>query len=100
MTVAFDLKEKFIEKLPGVIHPADKSTRPQMLKKEDNPDYYNLIKEFEKISGLPVLLNTSFNLHGDAIVESAEQAIDTFINSDLDALILNDYLIIRSKEMI
>ena len=99
MTVAFDLKERFIKKLPGVIHPADKSTRPQMLKKEDNPDYYNLIKEFEKISGLPVLLNTSFNLHGDAIVESANQAIDTFLKSDLDALILNNYLIIRSKEM-
>ena len=99
MTVAFDLKERFIKKLPGVIHSADKSTRPQMLKKEDNPDYYNLIKEFEKISGLPVLLNTSFNLHGDAIVESANQAIDTFLKSDLDALILNNYLIIRSKEM-
>jgi carbamoyltransferase len=84
-----------VNKLPGVIHPADKSTRPQMLKKEDNPNYYNLLKEFEKITGLPVLLNTSFNLHGDAIVENANQAINTFLKSDLDILILNDYTIIR-----
>ena len=84
-----------MNKLPGVIHPADKSTRPQMLKKEDNPNYYNLLKEFEKITGLPVLLNTSFNLHGDAIVENANQAINTFLKSDLDILILNDYTIIR-----
>ena len=93
--MAFDVKEKYIDKLPGVIHPADKSTRPQMLKKEDNPDYYNLIKEFEKITGLPVLLNTSFNLHGDAIVENSIQAINTFLKSDLDILILNNYTIIR-----
>ena len=95
MTMAFDLKKGYAEKLPGVIHPSDKSTRPQMLKKEMNLDYYNLITEFEKITGLPVLLNTSFNLHGDAIVENSLQAIKTFLKSDLDILILNNYSIIR-----
>ncbi len=98
--MAFDVKEEYIDKLPGVIHPADKSTRPQMLKKKDNPEYYNLIKDFEKITGLPVLLNTSFNLHGDAIVENANQAIDTFLKSNLDILILNDYTIIRRLKII
>ena len=93
--MAFDLKKGYAEKIPGVIHPADKSTRPQMLKREVNPDYYDLITEFEKITGLPVLLNTSFNLHGDAIVESSVQAIKTFLKSDLDILILNNYSIIR-----
>ena len=70
-----------------------------MLKKQDNPDYYDLIQiqEYNKIT---LLLNTSFNLHGDAIVENAKQAIMTFEKSELDALILNDFLIIRSKEMI
>ena len=95
MTMAFDLKKGYAEKIPAVIHSADKSTRPQMLKKEVNPDYYNLIIEFEKISGLPVLLNTSFNLHGDAIVENSLQAIKTFLKSDLDVLVLNNYSIIR-----
>jgi carbamoyltransferase len=100
MTTSFDLKSKFIEKLPGVIHPSDKSTRPQMLKKKDNPDYYDLIKEFEKITGLPVLLNTSFNLHGDAIVENANQALKTFLYSDLDILVLNNFSIIRRLKKI
>ena len=95
MTMAFNIRKEFEDKLPAVIHPADKTTRPQMLKKIDNPDYYDLIKNFEKISGLPVLLNTSFNLHGDAIVENPLQAIKTFLFSDLDILILNEFVIIR-----
>ena len=95
MTVAFDTRKKFINKIPGVIHPADKTTRPQMLKKNINPDYHDLIKEFYKITNIPLLLNTSFNLHGDAIVENAHQAINTFIKSDLDILLLNNFAIIR-----
>ena len=95
MTMAFDLNKGYAEKLPGVIHPADKTTRPQMLKRKNNPSYYNLIKEFEKITKLPILLNTSFNLHGDAIVENANQAVNTFLKSDLDILILNNIAIIR-----
>ena len=95
MTMAFDVKHKFINKIPAVIHPADKTTRPQMLKKESNPDYYDLINKFKKITGIPLVLNTSFNLHGDAIVENASQAIQTFKKSDIDILILNDYAICR-----
>ena len=98
MTVAFDIKEKYLSKLPCVIHPSDKSTRPQMLKKKDNPEYYDLLKQFEKITGLPVLLNTSFNLHGDAIVENIDQAINTFLKSDLDILVLNNYAILRKND--
>ena len=66
-----------------------------MLKKNINPDYHDLIKEFYKITNIPLLLNTSFNLHGDAIVENAHQAINTFIKSDLDILLLNNFAIIR-----
>ena len=100
MTMAFDVKKQFVNKIPAVIHPADITTWPHMLKKQDNPDYYDLISKFKSITKLPLLLNTSFNLHGDAIVENAKQAIMTFEKSELDALILNDFLIIRSKEMI
>jgi len=67
-----------------------------MLKKISNPDYYDLIKKFKQITGVPLILNTSFNLHGDAIVENASQAIQTFKKSDLDILILNDYAICRN----
>ena len=95
MTMAFDVNKKFIDKIPAVVHPADKSTRPQMLKRSINKDYYDLINEFYKITKLPLILNTSFNLHGDAIVENASQAINTFIKSDLDILIINNYAICR-----
>ena len=63
----------------AAIHPADQTTRPQMLKK-DNKDYYDLILKFKKITKVGALLNTSFNLHGDAIVETADQAYQTFLN--------------------
>lgn len=98
MTMAFDVKKKYIKDLSAVIHPSDKSIRPQMLKKESNEDYYDLIKEYAKITGLPVLLNTSFNLHGDAIVENEKQAIYTFKKSDLDILIINNFAIIRREK--
>ena len=98
MTMAFDINKDYEKYLSAVIHPSDKSIRPQMLKRESNKDYYDLIKEYEKITGLPVLLNTSFNLHGDAIVENATQAISTFKRSDLDILIINNFAIIRREK--
>jgi len=98
MTMAFDINKDYEKYLSAVIHPSDKSIRPQMLKRESNKDYYDLIKEYEKITGLPVLLNTSFNLHGDAIVENATQAISTFKRSDLDVLIINNFAIIRREK--
>ncbi len=99
MTMAYDLKEGLANKLPAVIHPADKTCRPQMLKREDNIDYYNIIKQFEIISGYPILLNTSYNLHGDAIVEKPSQAIDTFNRSDLDILLIGGKAIFRNSSI-
>ena len=96
MTMAYDMKKGIPEVLPAVIHPADKTCRPQMLKKQDNPEYYKIIKEFQKISGHPVILNTSFNLHGEAIVETPKQALDTFNRSELDILLLNGIAIVRN----
>ena len=96
MTMAFDLHQGIPEKLPAIVHPADKTCRPQMLKKEDNSEYYEIIREFEKITGYPVVLNTSFNLHGEAIVETADQALETFDKSDLDILLLEEYAIFRN----
>lgn len=95
MTMAFDLQEGLADKLPAVIHPGDKTVRPQMLRRIDNPGYHDLITAFKAETGLGVLLNTSFNLHGDAIVESPEQAIDTFERSDLDVLVFDELAITR-----
>ena len=71
-----------------------------MLKKSNNEEYYAIIKEFEKLSGLPIILNTSFNLQGDAIIETPQQAIDTFENSDLDILLLGERAIIRKMNTV
>ena len=97
MTMAYDMKKGMAELLPAVVHPADKTSRPQMLRRKDNPEYYDIIKEFEKISGHPVVLNTSFNLHGEAIVETPEQALNTFDKSELDILLLNGTAIVRNS---
>ncbi len=100
MTMAYDLKGNFAKELPAVIHPADKTCRPQMLKESDNPEYYSILKEFEKLSGYPILLNTSYNLHGDAIVEKPEQALDTFNRSDIDILLIGGKAILRNPDKI
>ena len=71
------------DKIPAVCH-ADNTCRVQTLKKKFNPHYYELIKQFYKITDIPLLLNTSFNLAGDTIVETVEDAIRTLNSSDID----------------
>jgi carbamoyltransferase len=61
---------------------------------ETNPTYYRLIKEFEKISGVPIVLNTSFN-ENEPIVETPAQALDCFLRTHMDVIVLNDTLIRR-----
>ena len=78
--------------IPSVTH-VDNSARIQTVKREDNPLYYDLLKEFEKITGTPILLNTSFNLKDYTMVNTPEQAIWTFKNSDMDYLVLGNFLI-------
>jgi len=95
MTMAFDLKPGLAEKLPAVVHPGDKTARPQMLKRGDNPGYYDLLKALGAKTGFECVMNTSFNLHGDAIAESPDDAIRTFLKSDLDILLFDDLAVSR-----
>lgn len=78
--------------IPSVTH-VDGSARPQTVEKEINPLYYRLIDEFAKRTGVPVIMNTSFNLRGEAIVHTPTDAIRTFYSSGLDALILGSFLV-------
>lgn len=78
--------------IPSVTH-VDRSARIQTVRKEQNPLYYELLKEFEKISGTPILLNTSFNLKGHTTTNDPKKAIWTFLNCDMDYLIIENYLI-------
>ena len=95
MTMAFDSTEEGRKNLPAAIHPADFTVRPQILTKEANPGYYELIESFADITGVGALLNTSFNLHGYPIAGTLERAIETLEKSELDGLILNTILILR-----
>ena len=78
--------------IPSVTH-IDNSARIQTLKREDNPLYYDLLKEFEKLTGTPILLNTSFNLKDHTMTNDPQKAIWTFHNCDMDYLVLGKFLI-------
>jgi carbamoyltransferase len=95
MTMAFDSTELAQKELIAALHPADLTVRPQILQEKRNPGYYSIIKEFEKLTGVGGILNTSFNLHGYPIVLGPEAAIFTFENSELDGVLIGDYFIER-----
>ena len=95
MTMALPVKKSSLKNLQNVVHPGDGTARPQILKREINQDYYNLIEKFKSRTGIGALLNTSFNLHGEPIVNTPSDALDTFLRSELDALWMADVLVSR-----
>lgn len=92
MIISFTGNEDAKKKIPAVVH-VDGTLRPQIIERKDNPNYYDLINEFGKITGVPVLLNTSFNIRGEAIVESPRDAIRCFFDTGIDFLIIGSFLI-------
>ncbi len=80
-------------KLLEAITHVDGSGRAQTVNRETNAKFYDLLKAYEKLSGIPVLINTSYNLRGEPIVRTASDAMNTFYKSGLDALAINNYLI-------
>lgn len=92
MTTTCRTREEWQDKLPGVTH-VDGTARVQTVSEAYNDSYYKLIKEFKKRTGVPVVLNTSFNIKGQPIVESPLDAISTFYGTGLDVLFLGPYRI-------
>ena len=90
MMYAVNVRKNKIKKIPAITH-VDNTCRVQTLKKDFNFNFYNLINEFYKITGIPILLNTSFNLAGEPMVESIEDALDTLHRSKIDYLYLPEY---------
>lgn len=78
--------------IPAVTH-VDGTGRLQTVINELNPRFYKLILEFKKITGIPIVLNTSFNIKGEPIVETPKDAIKCFINTDIDELFIENYYI-------
>lgn len=98
MTIGFQTTELGYRKMIAACHPADKSARAQILKKEHNSKLYEIIEEFAILKDCGAVLNTSFNLHGYPIVNSPRDAFYVFEKSDLDILVLNNFIIKKRKD--
>ena len=96
MTIGFDTTKEGYEAMQSACHLADKSARPEMLVRELNPQMYEIMEEFEKLTSRGALLNTSFNLHGFPIVNTPKEAVYVLENSGLDGLILNHFMVMKN----
>ncbi|HYL61424.1 MAG TPA: carbamoyltransferase [Candidatus Methylomirabilis sp.] len=94
MTMAYVVRAEKREKIPAPTH-VDGTGRLQTVEQKANPRYWNLIKAFEQRTGVPLVLNTSFN-DNEPIVCRPEEAVDCFQRTQMDALVLGDYLITRA----
>jgi len=83
--------------IPAVTH-VDYSARIQTVHKETNPKYYKLLEEFKKITGCPILVNTSFNVRGEPIVCSIEDAFNCFMGTNLDILVIENFILFKEDQ--
>ena len=83
--------------IPAVTH-VDYSARVQTVSKKTNPKFHRLISEFKKITGCPILVNTSFNVRGEPIVCSPEDAFNCFMGTNLDILVLNSFFLFKNDQ--
>lgn len=81
----------------NALHPYDYTGRPQAVRRDQNPDYYNMINKYKEFTGESLILNTSYNLHGYPIVRTQEQALHVFMESGLKYLALDNYLLIKKN---
>lgn len=93
MMLGFETTPKAQREIRSALHAYDFTARPQLVTKEANPKYHKIIEEFEKLTGIGAILNTSFNLHGYPIVCTPIDAIDCFENSGLKYLAIENYLL-------
>ena len=94
MTFTFDVNEEWKTRIPEVVHE-DGTARPQIVTKESNPVYYELIEEMEKLNGNAVVLNTSLNRRGEPMVCTPTDALNMFYGCDLKYLMLEDILVTK-----
>jgi carbamoyltransferase len=91
MTVTYDCTDKMKKDAPACVH-IDGTARPQVVSRERNAYYYDIIDEYEKLSGIPTVINTSFNMHEEPIVCTPEDAIRAFLDSGIDYLVVGPFL--------
>jgi carbamoyltransferase len=96
MTITFDCTDYMKETMPAAVH-VDGTARPQLITKDINASYYKIVKEYKKLTGIPGIINTSFNMHEEPIVESPDDVVRSFLEGNLDYLVAGRYLISFSE---
>ena len=96
MTMTFNVTKEMLASSPACVH-VDGTARPQLIREEVNPSYYRTLKYYHELSGIPSLINTSFNMHEEPIVCSVGDAISAYLASELDALAIGDFLVINKN---
>ena len=98
MITAFEVRPEAIPLLRAALHQGDKTARPQILTREANPEFYLLIEHFRELTGVGAILNTSFNLRGEPIVATPEDAVRCLMESGLDLLVIGRTLVRRTEQ--
>jgi len=92
MVITFDCTDFMKEKSPATVH-VDGTARPQVINEKSNPSYYKILKEYHKLTGIPSLVNTSFNMHEEPIVCTPEDAVRSFLQGHLDYLAIGSFIV-------
>jgi carbamoyltransferase len=94
MLLAVPVREAWRERIGAVVH-VDGTSRVQTVARDEQPAYWSVIHEFDKLTGAPLVLNTSFNVQGEPIVAAPDDAVRCFLGTGIDALALGDYLAVK-----
>lgn len=98
MMTAYNSTESAQNDLPAGLHPFDRTCRPHVVHQAHNPAYHKLLTEFKKLTGVGALLNTSFNIHGEPIVCSPRDAVETLLRSQLDYVVIEDFVVSKKQK--
>lgn len=96
MLIAKRVRPEWQSRIPAIVH-VDGTARVQTVREQTNPTLYRLLKEFEALTGVPVLLNTSFNVKGEPIIETPRDAMACFLQTGIDHLVMHDTLVSKNK---
>ena len=95
MLIAKPVRPEWRDKIPAIVH-VDGTARVQTVREATNPMLYRLLKEFEALTGVPVLINTSFNIKGEPIVETPQDAVNCFLTTGIDHLVMHDTMVSKT----
>ena len=92
MTITYNCTDLAKSKTPATVH-VDGTARPQIIDKGTNPEYYGVVEEYYKISGIPSIINTSFNNHEEPILCKPEDAVRSILLRNVDVMFIGDFLV-------